>query len=163
MVVHRSVPKSLGLLLGAVALICASGFVVVDALPGLPAVGSLLQLGIGLLGMLFFGIGLVKVGRQLLQRGPVVEIGPDGVRDVRLSNQLIPWTVVRRVREVKVQRQRFVVLDVDEAFEREFLTGGTAMLHRINQSAGFSGVHLSATGLRCNADELYAAVLRYWN
>ncbi|MBO3740932.1 STM3941 family protein [Actinoplanes flavus] len=156
-------PKTLGLVLGAVALLGAAGYMLVDGLPGLPAVGALIQVGLGAVGVLFFGFGVVRTGQQLSHRGPVVEIGPDGVRDVRLSTQMIPWTSVLRVREVKVQRQRFVTLDLDEAFEREYLSGGTAMLHRINQGAGLSGVHISATGLRCNADDLYAAVLRYWN
>ncbi|WP_204297448.1 STM3941 family protein, partial [Actinoplanes campanulatus] len=163
MVVHRSVPKTLGLVLGALTLLGASVFMLVDGIPRLPAVGALLRVALGAVGVLFFGFGAYRTGQQLLHRGPVVEIGPDGVRDVRLSTQVIPWTAVLRVREVKVQRQRFVALDLDEEFEREFLSGGTAMLQRINQGAGFSGVHLSATGLRCNADDLYAAVLRYWS
>ncbi len=92
----------------------------------------------------------------------MIEVGPAGVRDVRLSEQVIPWTVVRNIRQVAVQRQVFVTLDLDPAFEREFLSGGAGLMQRLNNVSGFPGVHISRNGLAVSAELLYQTIEREW-
>ncbi|MBG0568960.1 STM3941 family protein [Actinoplanes aureus] len=155
MIVYRSLPKTAGLLLAAFALVAASAYM------AFASSGPVLRV-IGVFGALFFGYGAIRIGRQLLQRGPVIEVSEDGVRDIRLSPLTIPWHVVRGVDRLEIQRQRFVVLAVDEAFEKEYTSGSNRMLQRINRGTGFPGVNIGMTGLRATADELYQAILRNW-
>ncbi|MEU4159662.1 STM3941 family protein [Actinoplanes sp. NPDC026670] len=160
MLVYRSLPKTAGLLVAAFALIAASAFMAWGSRPG-PSFDVLLFV-IGVFGVLFFGFGAVRVGQQMFRRGPVVEVSIEGVRDVRMSPQIIPWHVVRGVEQVVVQRQRFVVVLVEESFEKQYLTGGKRMLQQVNRQIGFHGVNIVMTGMTVSADDLQKAIVRYW-
>lgn len=159
MVVYRSVPKTVGLLLSAVLLIGASGYMVAV---GWGSGAGVVQVVIGVVGVLFFGFAAVNIGRQLARREPVLEIDVDGVRDVRLSKQVVPWPAVLGIRQVKVQKQKFVVLDLEPEFERGYLAGATRLMQRINQGAGMPGVHIGAVGLSVSADEIHDEIVRRW-
>ncbi|WP_203779494.1 STM3941 family protein, partial [Actinoplanes philippinensis] len=158
--VYRSLPKSLGLLVAAFALIAASAFMAWVSRPG-PSF-DVVRFVIGVFGVLFFGFGAVRVGQQVFRRGPVVEVFTGGVRDIRLSSQVIPWHVVRGVEQLVVQRQVFVVVVVEEGFEKRYLSGTKGMLQQVNRKIGFLGVNIAVTGLQVSADELQEAIVRYW-
>ncbi|WP_092549840.1 STM3941 family protein [Actinoplanes derwentensis] len=154
MVVYRSLPKTAGLLLLAFVLVGASGWMI--------SAGGLFQQVVGVVGVLFFGFGVFILGRQLLRREPVIEVNSAGMRDVRLSKQVVPWTVVRGVRQVNLQKQRFVALDLEPTFERGYLAGASRVMQRINQGAGWAGVHVSTSALAVSFDQLYDTILREW-
>ncbi|BEL10168.1 hypothetical protein Q0Z83_083590 [Actinoplanes sichuanensis] len=160
MLVYRSLPKTAGLLVAAFALIAASAFMAWASRPG-PSFNVVLFV-IGAFGVLFFGFGAVRVGQQLFRRDPVVEVSTEGVRDVRLSSQVIPWHVVRGVEQLVVQRQWFVVVLIDEGFEKQYLTGGKRMLQQVNRQIGFLGVNIAVGGLMVSVDELQQAIVKYW-
>jgi hypothetical protein len=158
--VYRSLPKTAGLLVAAFALIGASAFTAWVNRPG-PSF-DVVRFVVGVFGVLFFGFGAARVGQQVFQRGPVVEVSTEGVRDVRLSPQIIPWHVVRGVEQLVVQRQWFVVVLVEEGFENRYLSSGKRMLQQVNRRIGFLGVNIAVTGLRVSADELQQVIVRYW-
>jgi hypothetical protein len=123
---------------------------------------AVLYLLIGGVGLPLFVGGVGRLVWQLAQRRPVLEIGPDGVLDRRLSPRVLPWSAVRGVGRTRVRRQEFVTLDLIPGAEQGYFTGRTnRLVHWINQRAGFRGLHLNTVGLRCTADELYEAVWRH--
>jgi hypothetical protein len=160
--VYRSAGRSLLLILGGLVLIAGAALMVVGAVPALPHPAAVLYLLIGGAGLLLFVPGVGRLVWQLAQRRPVLEIGPDGILDRRLSREVMPWSAVRRIDRTRVQRQEFVTLDLVPGAGEGYLTGHTnRLMHRVNQRAGFRGMHLSVVGLRCTADELYEAVCRH--
>lgn len=154
--------RGLLLILGGLALIAGSVLMLAGSIPGLPHPLAVVYLVIGVAGLLLFVPGVGRLVWQLAQRRPIVEIGPDGILDRRLTPRLIPWSAVRHVHPTAVQRQRFVTLVLAPGAAEELITGRMQrLLHRLNQRSGFPGLHVSAVGLRCTADELYEAVLRH--
>ena len=51
----------------------------------------------------------------LRQRRPLLEITVDGIRDRRVSSQLVPWAAISTVSVEAVGRRRMLVLDLDAA------------------------------------------------
>ena len=162
MAVHRAAGRTLLLILAGLGLIAACAGMLAGSIPALPGPGAVLYLVLGVAGLLIFVPGVGRLGWQLVQRRPIVEIGPDGILDRRLSSRPIPWTAVRGVRHTAVQRQRFVTLDLAPGAAGTLITGRVnRVMHRLNQRSGFPGVHLSTVGLSCTASELAAAIERY--
>jgi hypothetical protein len=160
--VYRSAGRTLLLILGGLVLIASTALMVVRAVLALPDPVAVLLLLIGGAGLLLFVPGVGRLVWQLGQRRPVLDIGPDGVRDRRLSPEVLPWSAVRGVGRTRVRRQEFVTLDLVPGAEQGYLTGRTnRLMYRVNQRAGFRGLHLNVVGLRCTADELYEAVYRH--
>ena len=161
--VYRSGGRTLLLILGGLLLIAVAALMVVAAVRGLPDLVAVLVLLIGGAGLLVFVPGVGRLVWQLAQRRrPVLEVGPDGVLDRRLSPEILPWSAVRGVGCTRVQWQDFVTLDLVPGGEQGYLTGRTnRLMYRVNQRAGFRGLHLNVVGLRCTADELYEAVCRH--
>lgn len=154
--------RGLLLILGGLALIAGAALMLAGSIAGLPHPLAVLYLIIGAAGLLLFVPGVGRLVWQLAQRRPIVEIGPDGILDRRLTPRLIPWALVRQVHPTAVQHQRFVTLVLAPGAAEELITGPVQrLMHRINQRSGFPGLHVSAVGLRCTADELYDAVLRH--
>jgi hypothetical protein len=160
---YRSVGRTLGAILGGLALIAAAVFFVVSAIPDLPNPVAVFWLLVGGVALLLFVPGVGYMGRLAAQRRPVLEIGPDGILDRRLSPKILPWSAVRGVGLGQVSRQEFVTLDLAPGAEQQYFTGRRGRLtYEISQRTGFPGLHLTLVGLQCTADELYEAVRRHW-
>ena len=159
---HRSVPRTLLLIAGGLGLIAGSALMLTGGVRALPGAGGVLYVTVGAAGLLLFVPGVGRLVWQVAQRRPIVEIGPDGILDRRLSARRIPWRAVHGVGRTGVQRQQFVTLHLAPGAAEELLTGTVnRVAHRLNQRAGFRGVHLGTVGLRGTADEMYEAVLRH--
>ena len=160
--VYRSAGRTVLLILGGVVLIAGAALMVLSAIPVLPRPEALIFLLIGGVGLLVFVPGVGRLVWQLAQRRPVLEIGPHGILDRRQSPEILPWSAVRHVGRTSVRRQEFVTLDLAPGAEQTYPAGRTnRLMYRINQRAGFRGLHLNVVGLRCTADDLYQAVIRY--
>jgi hypothetical protein len=160
--VYWSPVRSLLLILGGLVLIAGAALMVIGAVPALPHPAAVLYLLIGGVGLLLFVPGVGRLMWQLAQRRPVLEIGPDGgARPAAVARGSAVVGGARRrpdpgaasgVRHARSHaRRRGEVLH--RAYER--------LVHRVNQRAGFRGLHMSVVGLRCTADELYEAVCRH--
>ena len=78
------------------------------------------SLFIGWASILFFGFcTIVALWRLVTQRGPVVTITPQGIRDIRIVEDFIPWAAIRNISTWEFQRQKAMVLAVDPAVERK--------------------------------------------
>ena len=57
-------------------------------------------------------------GDLLALRGPIVTVSPSGIRDVRLTGAVVPWSAVRSVSAWSAYNQPAIVIGVDPAYER---------------------------------------------
>lgn len=114
---------------------------------------------IGTVGALFFGLCTALWLRQMLRSTPVVTISPEGLRDVRVAREVIPWSAVERVSMWSGQGQRFVVLAIAPEVERGLtLTRIARWTRAANRRLGADGLIISAHGLRIDVDSLSATI-----
>lgn len=68
--------------------------------------------------MLIFAFALVIVLKRLAWRGPVLSVGPDGIRDRRVGPRFIPWERIREIYLFRARSQLYlaVIPDEPEAF-----------------------------------------------
>lgn len=123
------------------------------------------------------GLGFaVWVGRLLTRRGPVVTIGPQGIRDTRVAAEFIPWRAVRDITTWDITRldkvgqqlmalagQQVMVLAVDPAVEQTLTLTRLARWSRArNRRAGADGLCIASADLKTDYDTLLSTSRAYW-
>jgi hypothetical protein len=98
------------------------------------------------------GIGLVYLLRR---RRPLLEITVDGIRDRRVSSQLVPWAAIATVSVEAVGRRKMLVLDLEAAAGKR-LTRAPSQAARANRR----GLTISMTGLNGTFEDLVEALRR---
>ena len=138
---------------------------------GLSAVLAFLNLDLGLaakiigwIGTVFFGLcTLIALWRGLMERGPVITISPEGIRDTRVSASVVPWRAITGISTWSFQGQQAMVLAVDSAIER---TLGLSLIARwsrgANRALGADGLAITASGVKIDYDALLETSLAYW-
>jgi hypothetical protein len=137
-----------------------SAMIALHAIPVPP--GSLVEFA-GYAGTVFFGASTVlAVWRTFTTHGPVVTITQEGIRDVRVAAEFIPWGAVSDLKVWESNGQRTMVLAVDPAVEdRLGLTRIARWTRRANRALGADGLCVTAQGLKIGFDELLATSLAY--
>lgn len=115
-----------------------------------------------LFGVLFFGaIGMVALARMLQDR-VIVRIGDDGIYDLRIARDVIPWSAIEAIRVQDMQGQRFIMLDLEPEAERRLaLTPSASFFKPLNGRLGFPGLCVNAAGLDGRFDDMVAAIQHY--
>jgi hypothetical protein len=124
--------------------------------------GSLVEFA-GYAGTLFFGACTVlALWRAFTTRGPVVTITREGIRDVRVAAEIIPWRAVNGLKVWESNGQRVMVLAVDPAVEAGLnLTRIARWTRGANRALGADGLCVTAQGLKTGFDQLLATSLAY--
>lgn len=119
---------------------------------------------IGYCGLVFFGFcTVVALWSLLTTRGPVVTIAPDGIRDRRLTSDLIPWGAIRGISTWEYRGQKAMVLAVDPSVEaRLALTRMARWTRGANRALGADGLCVTAQGLKIDYATLLATCMDYW-
>ena len=119
---------------------------------------------IGWFGVAFFGlIALIAIWRLLALRGPILMISPRGIRDVRLTGVVVPWSAIRSVSTWSAYNQPAIVLGVDPAYERALQLTAMARLTRpLNAAVGADGLCIASQGLRMSHEALLQTITAYW-
>jgi hypothetical protein len=116
------------------------------------------------LGIPFFGLCGVMALRGMRDSRVILSISPGGIRDLRVSEDLIPWRAVRGMRLQQVQKQSFVMLDLDPADEKTLrLTRLASWTKPMNAAIGFHGLCVNPAGLDGSLDDILAALERFAN
>jgi hypothetical protein len=128
-----------------------------------PAPDAVVRL-VGWASIVFFGFcTIVIVWRLFTQRGPVVTITPQGIRDIRIVGDFIPWKAVRSISTWSFQRQKCMVLAVEPAVEHKLpLTRMARMTRDMNRELGADGLCVAGAGLKMDYDTLLATSTAYW-
>lgn len=100
----------------------------------------------------FFGLGLPFGIYQLLDRRPQIIVNEFGVFDRTTHHEFINWEIIRDVYLIAVNRQQFICLVVDEAFEpsrkkNKFRQG----MASLNKGFGFQELNISLGLVRIDA------------
>jgi hypothetical protein len=107
---------------------------------------------------------LVIAWRLFTVSGPVVTIGPQGIRDTRVTSESIPWDAIAGIGTWTHQGQRILVLQVTPEAEKKLLVAKLARLARLaNKAVGADGLCITATGLKISYDRLYECAIAYAN
>jgi hypothetical protein len=113
-------------------------------------------------GIPFFGLCGVMALRNMRDTRAVLTISPEGIRDHRISEDLIPWCAIRGMRLQQVQKQNFVMLDLDSEEEKKLrLTRLASWTKPMNAAIGFHGLCVNPAGLDGSLDEILAALERF--
>lgn len=153
--IRISVLRMFGLIIASVLLTAFGAAMALDLFLG-EQVGIVYR-AIGILGVLFFGVGTIAwLWRLLAGRDPVLTISPEGIRDTRIAPDPIPWSAIRNVSTWEHSGQRILVLDVDPAVERRLHLSTIARLTRsANRKLGADGLCVATHGLKIRHDELF--------
>lgn len=158
--IKASPVRMLGLAVLGLGMTALAAAVAADAIPVPP--GSLAEFG-GYAGTAFFGACTVLLlWRAFTARGPVVTITREGIRDVRVAAEVIPWGAVNDVKIWESNGQRVMVLAVDPAIEDWLgLTRIARWTRGANRALGADGLCITAQGLKMGFDELLSTSLAY--
>ena len=155
--------KRLSLLfIGAIALTAASAAMAFNWYPG-TRVGPFYT-AVGYFGVLFFGFALLKIGWLLVTsgRGPVLFIDRNGIRDLRVSPNVIPWDAVEQIGVDSVQKQAFVTLKVTRELEKQLVAGtGKKLMRAANHVVGVDGIVINPSGLQVDSPTLFEVCNAY--
>jgi hypothetical protein len=113
----------------------------------------------------FFGLcTLAIVWRLFTASGPVVSIGPQGIRDKRVAAETIPWAAIIDIGTWTYRGQHVLVLKVSSAAERKLsLTKIARFTRAANKALGADGLCIAAAGLKISYDDLFETVAAYAN
>ena len=161
--IAQSPAKMVLALAGSVALTAACATLALHVIPTSP--GSFHEF-IGYVGVAFFGLGTIIIAYGLATRGgkTIVTLLPEGIRDVRLSQDVIPWSAIRRISTYEIHKQKFMVINVDPAAEAGIAMTRMARLGReANRGLGIDGLCVGAQGLKIGYDELLHRTIAFAN
>lgn len=105
-------------------------------------------------------LGAAVAVRQLFRTGPVVEVDARGIRWLRWSDKLFPWSAITDASPRTMSGQRFLCLTLDrpQDYKSRSMTG---LLAGMNKNMGFGDVAISVQGTDRSFDEFVEAVSRF--
>jgi hypothetical protein len=160
----KAAPRKLIVLaLGGVVMTAVSAVTAFALLPG--AAPSLFDRALCAIGVVFFALcTLVALWRLATQRGAVVTLAPEGIRDTRVAAEAIPWSAVRGIATWSAFGQRVMVLDVDPETEKRLSLSAVARNTRsANKALGADGLCVTAQGIDAAYDEVLARSRNLWS
>ena len=155
--VRRSVGKLILAMVGAIALIPLGALFALGVFGDVDPPARLL----GWLAVVVAPIGMVRIIWMLRQKAPVMEIGPAGFHDRRLSAVPIPWQRIEGI-TVEEKPQPHLQVAVSDATAREYIRSGVdSALSRGLRGISGGGVSVNVVGLDHSLDDVWAAIQRW--
>jgi hypothetical protein len=116
-------------------------------------------------GVAFFGLGTLKIIWTLITtKGPIVAISRYGIRDLRISNELILWGSVEDITIWEYRRQKCIVLKISPALESQlFASKAKRAMLLANRAVGVDGIAISPSGLTMDFDALLKTCMAYYS
>jgi hypothetical protein len=106
-------------------------------------------------GVLLFGSMILLLSARLFQSGPIVEIGEQGIRDRRVSPDVVAWETIDDMQIITVREQYSLRLQLRAPSKLN-----RTWLNRVVTS-GASHVSINMAGLNGSFDDLVRAVVQY--
>ena len=146
--------RLLVLLAGGVALTACSAAIAFHWFPDMKV--DAFYTVVGYFGVAFFGFAILKIGWLLLTaRGPVLFIDRNGIRDLRISPNVIPWDAVEQIGIGEVKKQAFVTLKVTPGLEKQLVaSAGRKLTKAANHALGVDGIVINPSGLQVDPETL---------
>jgi hypothetical protein len=123
------------------------------------------MVAVGYAGVAFFGLATAKIIWKLITaKGPVVFINRCGIRDLRISNELILWGSVENITVWEYRRQKCIVLKISPALEGQlFASKAKQAMLLANRAVGVDGIAVAASGLTMDFDTLLKTCMAYYS
>jgi hypothetical protein len=117
----------------------------------------------GWVAIIFFGLcGMIGAWRALTQRGTVISLASDGLRDIRVSHDVIPWPAVASITTWEHSGQKVMVVGLHPGEEQKLrLTMIARSTRGANAALGANGLSITAGGTKISHDELMRATIAY--
>jgi hypothetical protein len=109
----------------------------------------------GFAGVLLFGSMIPVFSARLFQNGPTVEIGEQGIRDRRVSPDVVAWETIDGMQVIKVREQYSLRLQLRAPSKLN-----RTWLNRVVTS-GAAHVSINMAGLNGSFDDLVRAIDQY--
>ncbi|MGF1650294.1 MAG: STM3941 family protein [Hyphomicrobiaceae bacterium] len=118
---------------------------------------------VGWIGLIFFSYCLAGIiWRAATVRGPVITLSPEGLRDVRVAAEPIPWTAITGLSTWSFAGQKIMVVAIEPDVEaRLTLTTLARSTRSANAKLGANGLCITPTGLDVTYDDLFEASRTY--
>ena len=118
----------------------------------------------GYFGMAFFGLCAgVAIWRLWAQRGAIITLSPQGLRDVRVAAEPIPWSAIKEISTGQMQRQSVLVIAIDPAAEQRLtFTRVARWMREAHRNRGVDGFVISAQALKVGFPTLFYTCRDYW-
>lgn len=114
------------------------------------------------IGAVFFGLATCRMlWRLSTARAPVVFVSRVGIRDIRLAEETIAWSAVRKILIWEQRGQKCVVLKVDPLVAPRF-SGGFLTRALMNKALVADSVVVNAGGLTMDIGTLLDTCKQYW-
>lgn len=150
-VFSRSAAKAMRFVNICIVLVALCGAFAVGLLPSPPIGDFELLAFVGfVISAIALAIGFVHVIRQ---RRPLLEITTQGIRDRRVSPQLVPWAAISTVSVEAVGRRKMLVIDLDAAAGKRLARAAPGRANR-------RGLTISMGGLNGTFEDLVNALRR---
>ncbi len=153
--------RLLVLLAGGIALTAGSAAMAFHLFPDMQV--DAFYTAVGYFGTVFFGFAILKIGWLLLTaRGPVLFIDRNGIRDLRVSSEIIPWDAIDQILIGAVRKQSFVTLKVTPAMEKQLVADtGKKLMRAANHAVGVDGIVINPSGLQVDPETLLEVCTAY--
>lgn len=118
---------------------------------------------LGIICMVFFGgLGLYGAIRLLLKPDLAIEIGPEGIRDERISADWLPWAHIIGISTWRSRGSSFIMLELDETFEAGLKKSAAYKAFKLaNALVGAQGHCLNPVGFEVSFRDLRSVILAY--
>lgn len=115
------------------------------------------------IGAVFFPVLTVgALWRAFTTRGPVLILSREGIQDLRLAAELIPWNAVQDIAVREARGNRSIMLSIDQAVETRLTFNPIIRWTRkADRAFGMNGLSIGAGDLKIGFDELLAATLAF--
>ncbi len=122
-------------------------------------------------GVLFVALGLLTIAglyMALTQRGVLVTLSPEGIRDIRLAPEVIPWSQVHGLRSMDVRvfgfaATRYIAVDINRDFvQRLALRRGARVTDDTAAPPGSVTLDLQTFALSMPHDEVVTLAETHW-
>jgi hypothetical protein len=155
---RRSIPKTLAILAGAMLLTLGSGMLAFHLFPRIaPWSGPAIA---GYVGLPIFGVCTAAALLELLRFGPVVEVTAFGIRDRRLSPDLIPWIGISDISVPAEGKDRCVTLRLRPEARAKLKPAKASLFATRLNARGDPDVAISVKLLEGSLDDLVKAIDR---
>lgn len=156
-------PAKLALMIALGLGFVAVGYWMTLATVDTPRYSAAMVRALGYLSITVFGFFLlIALWRLLTQRGPVITLSPVGLRDVRVSNDVIPWQAINSLKTWQMSGQQVMVVGLIDGEEAKLkLTTIARMSRGANARLGADGLAMTAQGTKISHAELMDAAIAY--
>jgi len=153
--------KGLGLVALGILMTTLSVAIALRLLPNV-APGSFHEFA-GYVGSIFFGLATgIALWQMIGQRGAVITISPEGIRDRRVAAEIVPWLAVRGISTWQYRGQKVMVLAIDPVVESGLTLTPIARWSRsANRALGADGLCITAQGLKISYASLLQTSIAY--